>query len=273
MYLCVHYQYWILNSRSDKLGSWTASHIQIIPAFCGKETLCSHFIRICAKQCERITYVYYAVSICIQQVESNLVDLAFLPHIVCYIVQHILKNAFHCGMSPRVQIVEVFLNNFYRLACHRNTVIEQRKFCTIKGTIMVISRISMPNITNAVNFTGMNLVSICLIYHAVLVNVCPCGLFCGQVEGILIETPGYQGRIMSGNYAVSVNISQHSGICGIYREYRQSRKSHDCGKNACNCSFCFHKNCLLVKLETDAILCTSVPELEHISEIFLMFHF
>ena len=173
-----------------------------------------------------------------------------------------------------MQIVEVFLNNFYRLACHRNTVIEQRKFCTPKSAAMVTFIIYMFNITDLINFTGVDLVGICLIYYAILVDVCPCGLFCGQVEGILIETPGYQGRIVSGNYAVSVNISQHSGICGIYREYRQSRKSHHCGKNTCNCPFCFHKNCLLTKrMETDAILCTSVPELEHISEIFLMFHF
>ena len=148
-------------------------------------------------------------------------------------------------MPPRVQVVDILLNNFNRLSCHRNAVIKQRKCCAIQNTDRTPFVIFMVNIANSINFTGVDLVGICLVYHAVLVNVCPCGLFCGQVEGILIETPRYQGRIVSGNYAVSVNISQRSGICGVYREYRQSRKSHHCGKNACNCSFCFHKNCLL----------------------------
>ena len=148
-------------------------------------------------------------------------------------------------MPPRVQVVDILLNNFNWLSCHSNAVIKQCKLCTQKSTAIVTFIIYMFNITDLINFTGVNLVGICLIYHAVLVNVCPCGLFCGQVEGILIETPGYQGRIVSGNYAVSVNIPQRSSICGTCREYRQSRKSHDCGKNACNCPFCFHKNCLL----------------------------
>ena len=96
------------------------SDIQIISAFCGEEALVSHSIRISTKQCERIAHVHYAVSICIQQVESNLVDLALLPHIVRYIVQQAVKNAVYCGMSPWVQVVDILLNNFCRLSCTQN---------------------------------------------------------------------------------------------------------------------------------------------------------